>query len=145
MVDYTLALPPFDTAFVDELQALTAQVFGRCKREKLEWRLIHMPDPSVQVARTSRLVGFKIGYAAAPQRYYSWLGGIAEGHRRQGIALGLMRDQHDWARTQAYHHIETGVLHNNSAMLSLNLKAGFRVTGTYTRTSEPTFTMMKEL
>ncbi len=128
-----------------ELHSLAKQVFGGLSRDKLEWPLSHMPDPSVHIARASGLVGFKLGYALAPRVYYSWLGGVDEEHRRQGIALRLTRDQHEWARGNGYSEIETGMVPSNTAMLSLNLKAGFQVTGTYTRTSGPRVTMLKEL
>ncbi len=90
-----------------------------------------MPDVSVQVARVQRMVGFKVGYALAPTRYYSWLGGIHPEHRRQGIALGLMGRQHHWARSQGYKSVETTLVHTNAPMLQLNLRAGLEIVGTY--------------
>ena len=144
-VDYTVVLPPFDASLVNELHALAEQVFGRVKRDNLEWRLSNMPNPSVHIARASGLVGFKLGYALKPRLYYSWLGGVDEEHRRQGIALRLTQDQHDWARGNGYREIETGLVSSNIAMLSLNLKVGFQVTGTHTRTSGPRIIMSKQL
>ena len=98
MIEYTVALPPYEERFIGELHSLAERVFGGCKRDRLEWTLTKMPDPSVHIARAPQLVGFKFGYATAPRRYYSWLGGVDEGYRRQGIALQLLENQHDWAR-----------------------------------------------
>ena len=56
-----------------------------------------------------------------------------------------MENQHDWARGRGYTAIETGAIHTNAAMLSLNSRVGFRVIGTYTRKSVPKVMMLKDL
>ena len=105
-----------------------------------------MPDVSVQIAAAAgELVGFKVGYASTPRRYYSFLGGVHEDHRRRGIALRLAQEQHRWAKTKGYTSIETGAINSNAPMIELNLSLGFRVIGSYCRADLPRITMFKEL
>ena len=151
MVECQTVLPPYDHPFVEDLCLLGLEVFGELDREELVWRLNEMPNVSVQVARHSlavhepRLVGFKIGYAVARQRYHSWLGGVRTDWRRKGIALQLMEWQHDWLRAQGYASVETAAVPANTNMLMLNLRVGFRVTGSYYRGDYLRVTMAKDL
>ena len=145
MVECQTVLPPYEPSFMEELYVLAVQVFGDLDRQELVWRLTEMPNTSVQVAREAQLVSFKIGYAVARQRYYSWLGGVHAGWRRQGIALQLMERQHDWLRAQGYTAVETMAVPANVAMLMLNLRVGFRIIGSYQRGDDLRITMLKEL
>jgi len=53
--------------------------------EDLAWRLAAIPDARVHAVKfEGRLVAFKVGYAIERTRYLSWLGGVREGHCRQG-------------------------------------------------------------
>jgi GNAT superfamily N-acetyltransferase len=156
MLDYRLLTAPFDQGLEPELYALCLRVFGAIDgaqaavtvfREELTWKLARMPDVTIHTARdeTDTLIAFKIGYAATPARYYSWLGGVDPAHRRLGIARQLMDAQHAWARGAGYRAVETGAISTNKAMLSLNLAVGFRVIGLYDRSGEPRVVMLKEL
>lgn len=137
--------PAFSQAFVDDLHTLATIVFGAVDRSGLEWKLSRMPDPTVQVARAgSVLAGFKIGYALSNTRYYSWLGGVHPDHRRRGLALQLTERQHRHAREVGFESVETGLVPENSAMLSVNLRAGLHVHGMYTRGSGPRLMMLRE-
>ncbi|NOX52790.1 MAG: GNAT family N-acetyltransferase [Gammaproteobacteria bacterium] len=86
-------------------------------------------------------VGFKAGYAITKNRYYSWLGGVHPDFHRNGIASLLMKEQHDWIRNSEYTIVETHVRQGNTAMIELNLKFGFAVTGNFTRSGDPNFIM----
>jgi ribosomal protein S18 acetylase RimI-like enzyme len=135
MLEYQTKLPPFDESFLDELHRLGSHVLGSLARDEVVWRLTNLPDPSVQVASEGQLVGFKLGYADGKGRYHSWLGGVRAEWRRRGVALRLMELQHDWLRSRGYAGVETSTTPDNVAMLSLNLRVGFRVIGTYQRAS----------
>src|SRR5262245_27281090 len=101
MIDYRLQTAPFQDSLVTELHVLTELVFGRFDREEMRWKLARMPDFALHAAYAGgELVGFKAGYAATHNRYYSWLGGVREDFRRQGIARHLMDAQHAWAKAQ---------------------------------------------
>ncbi|MEO8181415.1 MAG: GNAT family N-acetyltransferase [Deltaproteobacteria bacterium] len=145
MAEYQALLPPYEQSFIDELYGLGVEMFGDLDRKELVWRLSEMPHASVQVAREVQLVGFKIGYAVARQRYHSWLGGVRADQRRKGIALQLMERQHDWLRAQGYTAVETTAVPANTAMLVLNLRAGFRLIGSYHRGDHLRVTMVKDL
>ena len=56
-----------------------------------------------------------------------------------------MEAQHAWAKARGYTSIETGTMHNNVAMLTLNLSTGFRVIGTYWRNNLPRVLLLKDL
>ena len=139
MVELRLLTAPFAEPFVAELLALAERVFGAHDGTELRWKLGRMPDVTVHAGyerdeQRDTLVAFKLGYAATPERYYSWLGGVDPRGRRQGIARRLMEAQHAWARARGYRAVETGALVDNTAMLALNLQFGFRIIGMYQRT-----------
>ena len=77
------------------------------------------------------LVGFKIGRSNDPRTFESWNGGVIPKARKQGIASELARRQEDWCRNQGFKFLTTETAYNNQAMLILNLKRGFNITGTY--------------
>jgi len=145
MVGYQTYLPPFDASFLEALHGLGGEVLGTLDRDEMEWRLTRMPDPSVHVAREGQLLGLELGYATGRRRYHSWLGGVRAEARRRGIALGLMNVQHDWLRANGYGSVETATVPDNAAMLSLNLRVGFRVIGTYGRGDRMRVMMAKDL
>jgi GNAT superfamily N-acetyltransferase len=131
MVEYHTFLPPFDAPFLAALHGLGGEVLGQLDRDEMEWRLTRLPDASVQVAKEGQLL--ELGYATGRRRYHRWLGGVRAEARRQGIALRLMNLQHDWLRAHGYGSVESSTVPDNAAMLSLNLRVGFRVIGTYNR------------
>jgi GNAT superfamily N-acetyltransferase len=145
MIEYRTLLPPYDPDVLEQIQVLGLEIFGRLERDEVAWRLKHMPDPSVHVASEAQVIGFKLGYASASDRYHSWLGGVREGWRRKGVALQLMHRQHDWLRSRGYVSVETATVPDNVAMFSLNLRAGFRVIGSYCRGDHLRVTLAKDL
>lgn len=75
MIELRLLSPPLDEAFIVALHALAERVFGACDEAELRWKLTRMPDLTVHAAfEREALVGFKVGYATAPQRYYTTAG-----------------------------------------------------------------------
>ena len=144
-VAYDLALPPFSADRVAEVIALAGEIFGgKMNSSKFEWRLTSLPDPSLVLASDAReLVGFKFGYAVAPTRYHSWLGGVAVRARRQGVARHLMELQHSWLAERGYASVETRTPKDNAAMLELNREFGFEVIGSYNRDGVPRVMLYK--
>ena len=78
-----------------------------------------------------KLAGYKIGFEQRPKYFESWIGAVAEKHRRKGLATAMMQKQHDWAKNHGYRIIETITTGDNAPMLIANLKAGFEVVGTF--------------
>jgi ribosomal protein S18 acetylase RimI-like enzyme len=92
------------------------------------------------------IVGFKIGYELDPGKFYSWLGGVDEAYRHQGIASQLMNMQHDYLRERGYRIVQTKTKNKWRAMLILNIKHGFDIIGTYTdEKGEPKIILEKNL
>lgn len=127
---YDLSLAPLRQEQIDTLLVLTAAVFDEVELGAVIWRLQNMPSLSAFTASVhGQPVAFKIGYAVTSNRYYSWLGGVASGFRRQGHAQTLMKQQHDWAFSQGFDVIGTEVLQDNHAMQMLNERSGFCAAG----------------
>jgi GNAT superfamily N-acetyltransferase len=121
--------PPIDPAVVAVLDQLDNTIFGATHRN-IGWQLTRMPEVTVCLATRGEIpVGFKIGFALSPHKYYSWLGGVHPDYRRQGVASALMTLQHDWLRAQGYAVVETATDQRNAAMCTLNLRHGLVVCG----------------
>ena len=75
------------------------------------------------------LVGYKIGFQAAPRVFESWRGGVSPKFRKQGIAQKLLGLQHLWCEENNLHTIQTVTDSTNNPMLMLNLSNGFMIIG----------------
>ena len=136
--------PPFDGRFIKRFSNLAAEVFDDIDMGSLEWRLASMPDVTVFiVADDGRDLGFKAGYAATENRYYSWLGGVTPTARGRGVADALMQAQHTWVKDAGFERVETHVREDNTAMVSLNRKAGLDVVGRFIKAGKPNLMMQK--
>ncbi|MGY6531266.1 GNAT family N-acetyltransferase [Glycocaulis sp.] len=114
-----------------ELVELCLAAFGEFDPAYLTDRLKTVSAPSLVTARgeEGRLAGFKLGYRRGSSLFYSWLGAVHPSARRQGLASALMEHQHAWAARTGYHQVETRTRAENAAMIVLNLKSGFVITG----------------
>lgn len=90
------------------------------------------------------LVGFKAGYELDESKYYSWMGAVSLQHRKLGVALALMHEQHTWAKTQGYKLILSKSDNRHKAMMALNLKAGFDIVGTEQTSLSPVIKILFE-
>ena len=90
-------------------------------------RWIHLGTASAD----GHLVGFKVGRSNDPRTFESWVGGVLPSARKQGIASQLARLQEAWCRANGFQFIQTETAHDNAAMLTVNLKEGFWISGTY--------------
>ncbi|POZ56092.1 hypothetical protein LYSIN_00875 [Lysinibacillus sphaericus] len=80
--------------WVKQLQEIHAHVFegAQLTLEKLESKKDLLCLFAVE---KEEIVGFKLGYPHSYGVFYSWLGGVHEKMRGQGIASQLMRQQHE--------------------------------------------------
>ncbi|MEQ1724088.1 MAG: GNAT family N-acetyltransferase [Pseudobdellovibrio sp.] len=92
---------------------------------------------SILVYEGSKLVGFKLGYVRDQVQFYSWLGGVLPEYRGLGLASELMRQQHAWCVEQKFNKIRTHTTNKFPEMISLNLKHGFEIVGTFTSKDRP--------
>jgi GNAT superfamily N-acetyltransferase len=73
--------------------------------------------------------GYKIGFKQSSEIFYSWIGGVAPGYRRLGIATRLMETQHSMAKAMGYKYVRSSTRNKFREMLLLNIKFGFEITG----------------
>ncbi|MFS0644399.1 GNAT family N-acetyltransferase [Siminovitchia sp. 179-K 8D1 HS] len=93
-----------------------------------------------------KVIGFKIGYKVNDEEFYSWLGGVDESYRGNGIATKLMEIQHHYLSENRFRVVQTKTKNKWRNMLILNIKNGFVVIGTYTdERGEPKIILQKKL
>ena len=131
----------------DDACALHDTVFGGSEKTLLN-ESIRKPFPLLLTAYCEKgnPIAFKLGYELKPFRFYSWLGGVLNSHRKFGIASVLMKIQHQILVELGYTEVETKTKNKRKEMLILNLKSGFEVIGCYTdHTGEPKIILRKGL
>jgi GNAT superfamily N-acetyltransferase len=88
---------------------------------------------TVLAFKEEQLIGYKMGYITKPgKEFYSWIGGVRNGFRRQGIAQELMQRQHEWCKRKGLNLIRTNTQNRWKEMLILNIRNGFDIVGTFT-------------
>ncbi|WP_233569514.1 GNAT family N-acetyltransferase [Planomicrobium sp. Y74] len=127
------------------LVSLHTKIFG--SSDDLAGRMDEKPKLHIDLALDGdRVIGYKVGYALNREQFYSWLGGVDESYRHQGIARGLMERQHEYARQESYNAIRTHTKNKWRNMLLLNIQSGFDIIGTYTDdTGEPKIILEKKM
>nr|WP_233786247.1 GNAT family N-acetyltransferase [Planococcus halotolerans] len=127
------------------LVSLHTKVFG--SSDDLAGRMAEKPKLHIDLALDGdRVIGYKVGYALNREQFYSWLGGVDESYRHQGIARRLMERQHEYARQESYNAVRTHTKNKWRSMLLLNIQSGFDIIGIYMDdTGEPKIILEKKL
>jgi hypothetical protein len=113
-----------------EMKILAAKVFPEFSPSKMDQKLATAKNIRLDLAYQDEiLVGLKIGFEESAKIYYSWLGGVDPQWQGRGIGQELMRRQHEWCRGQGYGVIRTKTQNRWPAMLVLNVRNGFQITG----------------
>lgn len=130
-----------------EIADLYPKIFESFNKEKFFKKItLYNQLLFLSAYENEQLVGFKFGHAMDPDLFYSWTGGVHPDHRRKGIATELMKAQHDWCKKNGFKRIETRTRNKFPEMISLNLKSGFQIMGTFTDTDKtPKIILRKEL
>lgn len=119
---------PYD--WLKQLQEIHAHVFdgSNLPLEKLKSKegLI-----CLLAVENEDILGFKLGYIHPDGVFYSWLGGVHEKNRGQGIASQLMKRQHEYLKTLGFKKVRTYGRNERKAMLITNLKHGFDIVSTF--------------
>ncbi len=94
-----------------------------------ETRLAESPKSLILVAVVDeKPVGFKVGYERdADGSFYSWMGGVAQPYRRQGIAQKLLNTMEEWARKEGYHTLRFKTRNSLTPMLVFGLENKFQI------------------
>jgi GNAT superfamily N-acetyltransferase len=130
MLDYQIHHGRIPREVAAAVVTISKAVLGDLDEEEFNWNLENRHSLALWTCMANQtLAGYKLGFRRSRTKYYSWLGAVAEGWRRQGIATELMRRQHQWAREQGFRRIETQTLNRWKSMLLLNLREGFDITG----------------
>lgn len=125
---------------------LASSIFG----DGIGWEIetaFTMKSPALSVASVDgEMVGFKLGFSDVPLRFYSTTGAVKDSFRGKGVAKQLMEEQHRWCRENEFKIVRTETKNTFAAMISLNLKSGFQIIGTYTdHRGEPKIILEKKL
>ncbi len=98
-------------------------------REMYEQRLFKARHHLILIAYDQNTpVGFKVGYERdADGSFYSWMGGVAQSHRRFGIAQLLLEAMELWAKERGYHVLRFKTRNYLKPMLIFGLKNGFHI------------------
>lgn len=133
--------------FLPQVMELNAVVFGQPNTQTVFQKAQNRKRSLLCVAHAGQEVaGFKFGYESDPDKFYSWIGGVKDTFRKQGIASALMKAQHEWVARQGYARVQTRTKNVWREMLILNLRHGFDVIGTYTdEKGEPKLILEKKL
>ncbi|MBM7702337.1 GNAT family N-acetyltransferase [Metabacillus iocasae] len=116
---------------VADILKLHQTIFGAS--DDLMNKMASKPNLLVMTAMDGKnVIGYKIGYELDPHTFYSWLGGIDDRYRKQGIASILMERQHQYVRNHGYEVVQTKTMNKWRNMLMLNIKSGFDIMDTYT-------------
>ena len=113
----------------DAIVRIASRVFAEFTENYIQERLPHVVDPLLLVAQEGgRWLGFKLGYRRGAM-FYSWVGGVHPEAQRRGIAQALMERQHELVRRLGYDWLMTRTRAVNNAMIILNLRNGFHISG----------------
>jgi len=75
-------------------------------------------------------VGFKIGYDRYEDgSFYSWLGGVLPGFRRNGVGGRLQEKQESWSRERGYKRILVKTRNKFTSMLRFSISRGYQIIG----------------
>lgn len=123
---------PVSEAQINEVDLLSRAIFTDWDSAAVRSSLKAKADLMIVTGSVDdKLVGYKLGYRSTvdPESFYSMLGGILPDYRGVGLAEDLMRAQHEWAKEQGYKKLRTSTMNCFRAMLTLNIKSGFDITG----------------
>lgn len=87
--------------------------------------------PLELAVESENIIVFKLGYTHPDGVFYSWLGGVHEKKRGQGIASQLMKQQHEHLQALDFKKVRTYGRNERKAMLITNLKHGFDTVSTF--------------
>jgi predicted GNAT superfamily acetyltransferase len=115
------------------LKILYQDIFEDADILFFEKRLKTQKDTYILLAYSNDiLIGFKIGYPANNDIFYSWIGGVKIAYRNIGVGKELAKMQELWAIQKGFKTLKTKSMNRFKPMMILNLTNGFEITKVYT-------------
>lgn len=76
-----------------------------------------------------QLLGFKCGYEREKMNrsFYSWMGAVIPGHRKNTIAKQLLEAMEAWCKKEGYDSLMFRTLNRHKAMLIFAINNGFNI------------------
>lgn len=132
-ITYKLHEGELQFEFLKELKAIYSAVFKDADLYFFIKRLAEKEDILIVVAYNhNEIIGFKIGYRYDATTFYSWVGGVLESFRKQGIGKQLANLQETNIKEKGYTKLRTKSMNRFKPMMILNLKNGFNIVKVYT-------------
>lgn len=130
-IDYLIFNSLPDALLLESIIELHKEIFGASN--DLINKMTNKPGLLVITAMSgAKVIGYKIGYALAYDKFYSWLGGVDTNFRKFGVGSTLMEKQHQYLKKEGFSVVQTKTMNRWRSMLVLNIKNGFDVIDTYT-------------
>lgn len=102
--------------------------------DQLQARLYEKPSLILGAFYQNNLLGVKLGYALSSKVFYSWLGGVKPGFRRQRIARSLGQAQEAWALGQGFGVIRVKTRNRHRPMLHYLVSQNYDIVEVEVRT-----------
>lgn len=129
MIEYLEIEGKLDEDFFNRNAEFYVSLFGKFDVEEFAERNARAEDLfTILALENGKIVGCKLGYKIAPEKFYSWLGGVDESYRNRKIAHELMKRQHSRCVEKGYRIVQTKTKNSFKPMLILNIKSGFDIT-----------------
>lgn len=110
------------------LRSLEFMIFGDHWITPEKYEKLTRTDSILLVAvHGDKPVGFKLGYQKGEDTFHSWLGGVHQDYRRQGIAQTLMDEQESHVRGIGLKRITFNTYDKFSGMIKLGQKNGYEL------------------
>lgn len=111
------------------LSHLIQEFFENYPENVYEERLMDEPHLILIATEDGIPVGFKVGYRRfGKDIFYSWVGGVLDQYRRNGIATMLADEQEIWAKSNGFVKVIFKTRNRFTNMVNFGLNRGFKIT-----------------
>ncbi|MBT4035963.1 MAG: GNAT family N-acetyltransferase [Candidatus Marinimicrobia bacterium] len=132
---------------LNTVNSLERMIFGKARATESRLEKIRQQNALLLVAYDGdRQIGFKLGYAVeGAQTFFSWLGGVHENYRRQGIAQALLDSQEHHVKAMGIAAIYFTSFDRFPAMIQLGRKNNYILVKTAMDSGEKKYWFEKQL
>lgn len=138
-ITYTSIQGKPESRIISKLLELYVEFFNDADTEFFKQRISeHSKLYTILAFHDEKLIGFKIGYPYSETTFYSWIGGVHQDYRKQGVASKLAELQEIFTKKEGNKKLRTKSMNTYKPMMILNLKNGFDILNIYTNTKGQT-------